>query len=434
VNLCVSSVALCGINKMNSNLTYNLTTTEPAILINRYLPFAILYFFFNILFLPFGLTWTAILGPLFYLRVLKNEKHDIFLPFIFIASPFLIAHMFSGVELRSYLFSFLNLLMIFFFAMAVKSFLKRAAEPGKIFSWILVLNFCFCALAIGIYFTPWRDLMWIRQNITTGVEDFLRLKMFTYEASYYAMLFVPVFIYFFLQYVFRQNRIPGALLLLMISLPLLLSFSIGVIASLTISALLVLLLNFRVLLAKRRVLNFLITFGVILFALAAVLGLFFPNNVFFERLANIITGQDTSAEGRTGDAFMLSVRILQENGSSWFGIGPGQLKFLGDDTIREYYMYYENTAVAIPNVAAETLLLFGWVGFTLRMFLLLFFFYITRVWTDYFRLSLFLFMFIYQFTGSYITNPAEWVIWVLAFTAFNRSGRGVLQREGTQID
>ena len=258
--------------------------------------------------------------------------------------------------------------------------------------------------------------------------------MFTYEASHYAMMFVPVFIYFFLQYLFRQNRVPGLLMLVMISLPLLLSFSIGVISSLAISGLLVLFLNFRDLLAKRRVLNFLITFVVILFALAAILGLFFPDNVFFERLANIITGQDTSAEGRTGDAFMLSVRILQENGSSWFGIGPGQLKFVGDDIIREYYLYYETTAVAIPNVAAETLLLFGWVGFTLRMFILLFLFYVTGVWTDYFRLSLFLFMFIYQFTGSYITNPAEWVIWILTFTPVKRSGRGVSQREGTQID
>jgi len=72
--------------------------------------------------------------------------------------------------------------------------------------------------------------------------------------------------------------------------------------------------------------------------------------------------------------------------------------------------------VAIPNVAAETLLLFGWVGFALRMIVLLALFFFTRVWSSHFRLILFLFMFIYQFTGSYITNPAEWVIWVMAFS------------------
>jgi hypothetical protein len=38
------------------------------------------------------------------------------------------------------------------------------------------------------------------------------------------------------------------------------------------------------------------------------------------------------------------------------------------------------------------------------------------VWTNYYRLLLFLFVFIYQFTGSFITNVAEYVIWILAFT------------------
>ena len=46
----------------------------------------------------------------------------------------------------------------------------------------------------------------------------------------------------------------------------------------------------------------------------------------------------------------------------------------------------------------------------------IFFFFQTRVWTNYYRLWLFLFMFIFQFAGSFITNVAEYVIWILAFT------------------
>jgi hypothetical protein len=38
------------------------------------------------------------------------------------------------------------------------------------------------------------------------------------------------------------------------------------------------------------------------------------------------------------------------------------------------------------------------------------------VWRNYYRLLLFTFIFIYQFTGSFITNVAEYVIWIMAFT------------------
>ena len=65
--------------------------------------------------------------------------------------------------------------------------------------------------------------------------------MFTYEPSYYALLFVPVFFFFLLQYYFRQNSIRGYWLLPMLGLPLLLSFSIGV-----MGAILALLIGFGI--------------------------------------------------------------------------------------------------------------------------------------------------------------------------------------------
>ncbi|HET9430639.1 MAG TPA: hypothetical protein VFO70_05650, partial [Chitinophagaceae bacterium] len=65
---------------------------------------------------------------------------------------------------------------------------------------------------------------------------------------------------------------------------------------------------------------------------------------------------------------------------------------------------------------AETLAIFGWVGFWIKLLVELALFYFTKVWTNYYRLLLFFFIFIYQFTGSFITNMAEYVIWILAFT------------------
>lgn len=43
-------------------------------------------------------------------------------------------------------------------------------------------------------------------------------------------------------------------------------------------------------------------------------------------------------------------------------------------------------------------------------------FFKTAVYKNYYRLALFIFVFIYQFTGSYITNIVEYVIWILAFS------------------
>ncbi|MGZ5242366.1 MAG: hypothetical protein ACXWW0_00725 [Bacteroidia bacterium] len=74
-------------------------------------------------------------------------------------------------------------------------------------------------------------------------------------------------------------------------------------------------------------------------------------------------------------------------------------------------------AVRIPNAAAETIIYFGYIGFAIRIGLQLFLFIKTKVYRHPFRLWLFLFVFIYQFTGSYITNFAEYLIWMLAFSS-----------------
>jgi len=115
------------------------------------------------------------------------------------------------------------------------------------------------------------------------------------------------------------------------------------------------------------------------------------------------------------DAFILANKLLEKKNEFW-GIGIGQIKIIGEATIRNYYLYYTDFRVAIPNAVAETMAIFGWVGVSLRFLIEISLFFYTRVWTNYYRLLLFLFIFIYQFTGSFVTNVAEYVIWILAFT------------------
>jgi hypothetical protein len=200
----------------------------------------------------------------------------------------------------------------------------------------------------------------------------------------------------------------------MLILPLVLSFSIGVITGALLAIIITILLNPR-LLAKRRVTNFAINTGFLSGSTLFVLFVFFRNNTLFTRITNIFTGADSSAQGRIVDSYVLANKMLEQK-SEWWGIGMGQVKILGYDIVKVYYRYIDDFTATIPNVTAETLAIFGWWGIIIKFSLEIFLFFYTRVWTNYYRLMLFIFIFIYQFTGSFFTNLAEYIIWILAFT------------------
>ena len=384
--------------------------------INRYFPFAFIYFFINSLGLPFGLTYTAILSPFFYWWIIGERKNEVLVPFLVCLSPFLISHAILGVDIRTYIVSVINFTAVYIFCQAFYTFLKKVVDIEKIFSRLLIINFFACLIAIVVYFTPYKEILWMQQTITDGVDNFMRLKLFTYEASYYATLFTPLFLFYFMQVILKQNRMNSWLLLFMLIIPYILSFSIGVVGCLLFSITCTYLIYSRLLTRKRRVLSLLIAVVSLSTSFLVILWLFFPQNIIFLRLENIFTGKDTSGNGRTYEAFILAMQMLDLKSHAW-GIGAGQIKILGAEIIRSYYLYdLDYNTFAIPNAAAETLAIFGWIGLSLRILAECFLFFFTRVWTNYYRLLLFIFIFLYQFTGSFITNIAEYVIWILAFT------------------
>jgi len=395
--------------------------------LNKYFPFAFIYFFVNSLALPFGLTFTALLCPLLYWWVVSSAKKEILLPFFVGLSPFAIMQIIHVVDTRTYIVSLLNYTAVYIFCQAFYTFLKNCRQPEKIFRKILVINFLLCVIAIPVYFTSFQEILWMPHTVVNGVANYNRLKLFTYEASYYAVLFTPLFFFYLLQVILRQNTMNSWLLLAMLFLPYLLSFSIGVIGAALIAIAATCLLYCRILFRKKRVLTLVVITTGFTACTLLILLLFFPGNSIFTRMANIIAGNDTSGNGRTSEAFMLAGQILQQKSAVW-GVGPGQIKILGADIIRSYYLYaLDYNTIALPNAAAETFAIFGWMGLALRLTIELLLFFYTRVWRNYYRLLLFLFIFLYQFTGSFITNIAEYVIWILAFTnafpAFDISNR-----------
>lgn len=384
--------------------------------INKYFPFAVLYFFLNSLGLPFGLTYTALLAPFFYWWILYVRKKEVLLPFLFCLFPFVFIHInLVGVDTKSYITSLVNYTAVYIFCQAFYTFLKTCKEPELIFRRILVINFVLCLIAIPFYFTPYSYFFWIKQPLTEGINDFERLRLFTYEASYYASLLVPLFFFFFLEIVFRQNKMNAWRLMILLLLPYVLSFSIGVISCIFLSVMIVFLFYFSRLITHKRVLNLVALTAMIMIPSVVLLFVFFPDNTLFVRLQNIVAGHDKSGKGRTFEAFYLAMKILSLKSSVW-GIGLGQIKIIGTDVIRGFYFYPMDYRIAIPNVTAETLTLFGWTGILIRFFAEIFLFVYTQVWKNYYRFFLFVFIFIYQFTGSFTTNIAEYVIWILAFT------------------
>ena len=382
--------------------------------INKYLPVVFLYFFFNGFLLPLGLLYTTLLTPLFILWLFRFPSFKYLYLFFIVFIPFLIVHSLNGIATWSYVKSSLLLFSVFVFSVVVYQFLDNCRSLRELYRDILLFNGFMVVLALVVIpIHPLRDIFWYANEITPGVHT-LRLRLLTYEPSYYATLMVPIALYYYLKMITLRLPNPRTAFLL-VTIPFLLAFSFGGILGLTLALLITLLVGYRHFFSKNISLYLLLSGTLIVTLLAAAL-LLFPDNFIVIRFNNIFSGHDTSFRGRTYDAFYLGWHIAGTK-SYLFGCGPGQVRELGLSMFRLYYALPDATPdqVAIPNVIGDTLAAFGVIGVAIRTGLIVYFFFRTRVWQNYYRLSLFLFMFIYQFTGSFLTNIAEYVIWVMAF-------------------
>ncbi len=389
---------------------------QQQLVFNRYLIFACIYFFFNSLLLPEGLLYTTFLTPVFFYELVKNNKLHWLLVFICCISLLLLIHVAQGVNQLFYIRSFILFITVAIFCIWFTGFCYKVHSPDKILITILYLNALLVPAALlALQLDILKNYFWYLVPITPGIPIIPRLKMFTYEASYYSLLLVPVAMYTIWSFLFFKKKLHTLHIVLTLAL-LALSFSLGVIAGIIISLSLVLVLNIRSLLAQKRALYICLLSAVILLLGFLILYWYFPGNPLIERIKSIPTGRDTSARGRTYEAFDLAYRIARQK-SIWWGVGLGQIKEIGRTIIIQYY-YYSNMpeAVRIPNAMAELFAMYGIAGVCSKLLLTGYLFFKTRVYCNYYRLSLFLFIFIYQFTGSFLFNIAEYVIWILAFS------------------
>ena len=199
-------------------------------------------------------------------------------------------------------------------------------------------------------------------------------------------------------------------------MPLLLSLSFGVILGLVLALVFLFISDVKLFSLRQRIpFYFLVGIALLMITFIVILKVY-PENLFFVRMANVFVGKDNSFKGRTFDSFYLGWKIAAEK-SLIFGTGPGQTKLIGLEFFKEFYNHpgFVESEIAIPNSIGDTLAVFGLLGVFIRLVVELYFFFVTQVYKNFYRLGLFIFVFIYQFTGSYLTNIAEYVIWILAF-------------------
>ncbi len=368
--------------------------------------------------LPKGLLYTNILSPLFYYNLIQQKRKTFLLPFACFLIVYDVIHIYNGVDLPSFVISNFLFISTYFCVASFYHFINNYEELPRLFKEVLLFNALLAFIAIPFFFAPrpYQEWFWYINKLTKGFAEFPRLALFTYEASYYSLLLIPVWFYYIFKFMFGTLANNAWTTLLLISIPMLMSLSFGVIGASVLTALVMCyLFRKRLFKFKRPLTIVFISLLTTTFALV-LLWIYNPENAFFVRLENIFTGKDTSANGRTIESFTMAWRIADLK-NIYFGVGLGQIKLMAAEVVHKYYKYWGILPrYDIPNAMGESLAIFGITGVIFRISLECWLFYKTKVNTNYYRLALFIFIFIYQFTGSFITNIVEYVIWILAFS------------------
>lgn len=386
--------------------------------INKYILIAFIYFFFNSFFLPEGLLYTIILTPFFYFWLNGNKQNKVLTYFALGITPWLILHVFNEINYFYYFKTTVLLFTAYVFSYAFYYFINFKNGIYSIYKWLLISNFIATIIALLIRPTIFQDLLWHTKKLTVNITDVSRLSLLTYEPSYYSILLVPIVLFYIFKILLKPNSaIQSTFMAIAISLPIMLSFSFGVLAGLALAIVFTFAFFFKQLIKKKIVFYF-FTIGVIGGPILLIIFiLLFPDNLIFSRLIEMYEGNDQSAKGRTTEALWLSYKMA-EYSNSWIGCGIGQMKVVAEAFIRDYYNYDVNDihTIRIPSSTGETLATFGIIGLLIRIGVQIWLYVKTKVYLNYYRFSMFAFIFIYQFTGSFLTNIAEYVIWIIAFS------------------
>lgn len=369
-------------------------------------------FFFNRVGLPFGISFDMLLAPFLVYSIFKENAQSLLYKAVGVLLVFGVIHLVSGVYFTAFVVS--NLVFITL-VIAVVAFYRRTKHIyffDEIILRITQLNSVLTIFALFLLFFLKSTYLWYLVPYTSNAEALPRLKLFTEEASHYSFLLLPIFYYWLYQWLVQFNwRTFGYLTTIIISL--ILSFSLGVLSVIALTLFILILIYSRSILQHSRYRQLLFIGLIAILSIACFVYYFFPINPLTIRMNNLINGLDTSGRGRTYESFEIAWRVLQLN-YPLTGIGLGQFKFIGRDVLLHYYKYHTiPSVVRLPNALAETLVSFGVLGVFIRVFIQIYWAFKRRIVNNLFQTSLFISLFIYQFTGGFLMHSFEYYYWIL---------------------
>lgn len=366
----------------------------------------VVYVFFNTIALPIGLSYTTIMAPFLYLYLLKSDKKLIISKFILALSPFLlISSLNKDIHLFDLMQSSVMLMGIYITIYYLTLLLTKSDDFKNLFYKIIKINFYFLLIALLLKYTNASSLMWSDGMITWNADAVSRLKLFMYEPSIYSTILIPFFVFAFVNFL-KHFNLKTFFYLLAILIPLLLSFSLGVISALLLAIILSCFVHYRFIFFNKKIVI------LILILLTITLTILLTENIVSQRILNVTAGVDSSGNNRLYDSTLIAYQIA-ESTNILFGAGLGQVKYLAPLFFIQLPSNLE--LYRLTNAVADTLATFGIFGLIVRFIAEFYLFIYTKVLKSYFRTILFIFIFIYQFTGSYLMNLAEYFIWLLAF-------------------
>lgn len=368
----------------------------------------IVFFIFNIVYLPSPLLWINILSVLYVFKVINSKYFLLFIAYLFLLLIFSGVHLYNGVDdFESYQKSTLLYILVAFTAIATRLYLIKYTFKFEAFYRLIVkYNFILFIVGLTLFFLEIPSTIIIIYDYD-GV-GLPRMRGLLYEPSYYALILTPWVIFAILKNIQKKANKSDIKYFLLLMIPFLATVSIGVITALGIALGIVGALRALSSMKLNRKVVLIITS--IFLVLAAVVAL--NAEVIFTRVIAILTGEDGSTNMRTIGSMDVAYQIMKEK-STWFGIGPGQIKITGKEIFNSYFNYQDSNVPRIPNAIGETMTTFGFIGLAIRLIIQFLIFIQFRVYKNNYLLSLFLFLFIYQFTGSFITSTIEYVFWLL---------------------
>lgn len=371
--------------------------------------FGNLFFNFNTVALPQGVMWTNLLSPFLVIWLLFHKKVTYLLvsllllvfyvtiqaisfdQFNFIDSIFSTIYFYSSVATGIFFYCYLN----------DKKFNRLEFE--KILLSIVYVNLLLTLIAIPLYFTALRDYMWATSTNINSLGE-VRLKLLYYEPSHSSFVFIFLSLYLLLKLAFYPSR-KYLILLIFTAGSVFLGKSIGTMGAMGIAMVLGSFIYAAPLLKK---------YYKQVTLVIAVLALITPllAGSITSRLEKFINGKDNSGNVRLFYASTAAYNAIEKY-NYFFGIGFGQDKKYITEFTSKFAGYAGNR---LPNSFASTLITVGIFGTTLKYLFLLYYFFKTRVHHNLFRLITFFYLFIYTFTGGWMFNVYEFILYAFTFS------------------